>query len=120
MFSERSITSVSFNAEAYPELEPDSFGLILERSQQLENAMKRKGYNFSFSDLSPEQQLRLGNRIMRELAKPLNGDVDAAVTCLLQDGPLPEPMKKALEREIASSVPLPTRLGNLLKKPAHE
>lgn len=108
------LTSVAMNAEAFPELLFDSFGAILERTQHLEDALKRKGFGFAFTKLTPEDQLRICNRITRELAAPLNGNLDAAIGILLQDSPLPDAMVKALQNEVATGAYSPTTLSRFI------
>lgn len=78
------LSGVCLNAEVFPELEADSEAAVVRRGQLLDLALQKGGQPLVFARLSPEQQLRLGNRFTHELAKAFNGDWGAAIIGLLE------------------------------------
>lgn len=96
------LTSVSENAESCPELRFESTGAIIRRSQLLELAMARKGFAFRIAALTPDDQMRVGNRLVRELARPLGGDLAAAVAYIEANSAFPPTLAAIARQESAS------------------
>jgi hypothetical protein len=78
------LSGVCLNAEVFPELETESEPAAVRRGQLLDLALQKGGQPLVFAKLSPDQQLRLGNRFTHELAKAFNGDWGAAISGLLE------------------------------------
>lgn len=78
------LSGVCLNAEVFPELEVESTAAAVRRGQMLDSALQKDGQPMLFATLSPEQQLRLGNRFTHELAKAFNGDWGAAINGLVE------------------------------------
>ena len=108
------LTGVSLNAAAYPELESDSYGPIVRRTQLLDQALASKGFSARFARLSPHQQMGLGNRLIQELAGPLGGDLAVAIKFLEGPEPLPPALQEVMQHAIASGAYEPVLLGELM------
>lgn len=110
------LVGICSNAEVYTELERESESAILRRSQLLDKILEPTiGKSGILSSLFPDEQLRLGNRILRALAQNTNGEMEPLIALLESGEALPEAFRKSLADELESQAPLCTPLPELLK-----
>ena len=99
------LSGVCANAEIYPELQSDAGEAVLRRSQLLDRVLCRERGAPLLGYLDKEEQLRLGNRLVRELTRTFEnlhpGDGTRGVVIALESGePLPPLLRKALDDEL--------------------
>lgn len=102
------LSGVCHNAEIYPELEGEVGEAVIRRSQLLDRVLLREKGQPLLGYLDKDEQLRLGNRIVRELTRtceathPGNG-MKAVVLALECGDPLPAPLRDTLDAELADA-----------------
>jgi hypothetical protein len=127
------LSGVCHEAEIYPEMENEIGEAIMRRSQLLDQMIHREKGRLLLGGLDKEEQLRLGNRIMRELTRTFESEhpgtgLREMVATLDSGVALPPELKKTLDRTLNDagprlrSAPLsalwPTK--RLLPAPVHE
>jgi len=106
------LADICANAEIYPELEPESESAVRTMGQVLDVSLQQQGMGLVFARLTPEQQLRLGNRFIREVARPLHDNLAAAVA-MIERGKVPH-SAEILRRLIEEGKYAPTPVAALL------
>jgi hypothetical protein len=95
------LSGVCLNAEVYPELQTESATAIGRRALLLDAELVRRGVHMVFASLTSDEQLRVGNRFMRELAAPFTGNWEDAVRMLQNAGPHDSQVDEALQKALA-------------------
>ena len=108
------LADICANAEIYPELKPESEAAILRRGNLLDVSLQKQGIGMLFAQLTPEQMLRLGNRVIREIARPLNDSLEAAVS-MIEFGKVPN-YAEILRKLIEEGDYAPIQVSQLLDK----
>lgn len=102
------LSGVCHDAEVYPELEGDVGEAVVRRSQILDRVLLREKGQPLLGYLDKDEQLRLGNRIVRELTRTYEttraGDGMKAVVFTLECGdPLPPDLRETLDDQLAAA-----------------
>ena len=108
------LSGVCLNAEVYPELQNESVGAIWRRAHLIDAQLVRRGLHMVFADLTSDEQLRVGNRFMRELAVPFAGNWEGAVQMLQSSEPQDSEIQEALQKAFMTDLP-PIPMAKLLK-----
>jgi hypothetical protein len=111
------LADICSSAEVYPELEPESEASVLRLGQLLDGSLQQQGIGLVFARLTAEQQLRLGNRFIREVARPLNDNLSAAVA-MIENGKVRH-SAEILRKLIEEGKYAPTSILELLDKPSN-
>ena len=119
------LSGLCLNAEFYPELLLDSQAAIARRSNLLDLALQRNKLPMVFANLSPKEQLHIGNRLLRELATPFGAlpldNLKSAVHLL--EAPDQTGQATALTEALQNTfgnLPNPISLHKLLNPPTYE
>lgn len=102
------LSGICQDAEVYPELEGDVGEAVVRRSQLLDRVLLREKGQPLLGYLDKDEQLRLGNRLVRELTRTYEtthpGEGMKAVVLALESGaPLPRDLREALDDQLAES-----------------
>ena len=102
------LSGVCHDAEVYPELESEVGEAVVRRSQLLDRVLFREQGQPLLGYLDKDEQLRLGNRIVRELTRTHEathpGSGTKAVVLALESGePLPDELRETLDQELADA-----------------
>ena len=108
-------SGICLNAEVYPELQTESATAIVSRAQLLDAELVRRGIHLVFAPLTSDEQLRVGNRFMRELAAPFAGNWEEALRKLQNAGPHDAQVDEALQKALAGADDPPIPMAKLLQ-----
>lgn len=102
------LSGVCHDAEVYPEMESEVGEAVVRRSQLLDRVLFREKGQPLLGYLDKDEQLRLGNRIMRELARThdtthSDSGTKAVVLALESGEPLQDDLRETLDRELAEA-----------------
>jgi hypothetical protein len=109
------LSGICLNAEVYPELQTESATAISRRAHLLDAELVRRGVHMVFASLSLDEQLRVGNRFVRELAAPFAGNWEDAVRTLQNTGSNDSQVDDALQNALAGADCPPIPMAKLLK-----